>query len=151
LRTIIRESIIRLPIEEVFDFFSNAENLNLLTPGKLNFKILTPLPVKMEKGTLIDYKISIMGIPFKWRTEITDWEPPFRFVDIQLKGPYKVWIHEHVFKKENGSTIVTDNVNYKSKGWILEPVIQKLFIEKKLEEIFDYREKKLKLIFKDDK
>jgi ligand-binding SRPBCC domain-containing protein len=90
LRTIIRESIIRLPIEEVFDFFSNAENLNLLTPGKLNFKILTPLPVKMEKGTLIDYKISIMGIPFKWRTEITDWEPPFRFVDIQLKGPYKV-------------------------------------------------------------
>jgi ligand-binding SRPBCC domain-containing protein len=151
LRTIIRESIIRLPIEEVFDFFSNAENLNLLTPGKLNFKILTPLPVKMEKGTLIDYKISIMGIPFKWRTEITDWEPPFRFVDIQLKGPYKVWIHEHVFKKENGYTIVTDKVNYKSKGWILEPVIQKLFIEKKLEEIFDYREKKLKLIFKDDK
>ena len=149
MRTLIKESIIKRPIEEVFGFFSNAENLNQLTPKELHFKILTPLPVKMGTGTLIDYRITIKGIPVKWRSEITEWEPPFRFVDVQLKGPYKIWVHEHTFTENDGSTIVTDKVNYLSKGWILEPVLQKFFVKKNLEEIFDYREKKLKLIFKD--
>ena len=150
MRTAIRESVIKRPIEEVFAFFSKAENLNLLTPEKLHFKILTPLPIKMGKNTLIDYKIRLGGVTFKWRTEITEWEPPYRFVDVQLKGPYKVWIHEHLFKANGSSTIMTDKVDYLSKGWFMEPLIHKLFVKKKLEEILDYRENKLKLIFKDD-
>lgn len=150
MRIAIRESVINRPIEEVFAFFSKAENLNLLTPEKLHFKILTPLPIKMEKNTLIDYKIRLGGVTFKWRTEITEWEPPHRFVDVQLKGPYKIWIHEHSFKANGESTIMTDTVNYLSKGWFMEPLIHKLFVKKRLEEILDYRENKLKLIFKDD-
>lgn len=150
MRTAIRESKINRPLEEVFAFFSKAENLNLLTPEKLHFKILTPLPIKMGKNTLIDYKIKLGGITFKWKTEITEWEPPLRFVDVQLKGPYKVWIHEHSFKANGSSTIMTDKVDYLSKGWFMEPFIHKLFVKKKLEEILDYRENKLKLIFKDD-
>ncbi len=150
MRTIIRECIINRPLEEVFAFFSKAENLNLLTPEKLKFKILTPLPVKMGKGTVIDYKIRLSGLPFIWRTAITVWEPPNRFVDEQAKGPYKVWIHEHSFKANGSSTIMIDKVDYISKGWFLEPLIHKLFVRKRLEEILDYRENKLKLIFKDD-
>lgn len=151
MRKLIKETLFKRPISEVFGFFSNAENLNLLTPQNFHFRILTPQPLKIQKGSIIDYKISLKGIPVKWRTEITEWEPPYRFVDVQLKGPYKVWVHEHTFAEKDGGTLVTDKVSYLSKGWILEPVLQKLFINKNLEEIFDYREKKLKLIFKDDK
>ncbi len=150
MRTVIRESTINRPIEEVFAFFSKAENLNLLTPEKLRIKILTPLPIKMSKGTLIDYKIRLGGLPFKWRTEITLWEPPVKFIDVQAKGPYKVWIHEHLFRANGSSTVMIDKVDYISKGWFLEPLINRLFVQKRLEEILDYREKKLKLIFKDD-
>jgi ligand-binding SRPBCC domain-containing protein len=150
MRRVVRESTVDRPLEEVFAFFSKAENLNQLTPEKLHFKILTPLPIKMGKDTLIDYKIRLGGVTFKWRTEITEWEPPYRFVDVQLKGPYKVWIHEHLFKANGSGTTMIDTVDYLLKGWFLEPVIHKLFVKKKLEEILDYRENKLKLIFKDD-
>ena len=144
----ITETIINKPLQEVFEFFSNAQNLNLLTPPQLQFEILTPLPIAMKKGTLIDYKLKLSGIPFYWKTEIAAWEPPFRFVDKQLKGPYKIWIHEHRFEEKNGKTYMYDTVEFLSPGWFLEPIINKLFIEKKVKEIFTYREKKLKEIFK---
>jgi ligand-binding SRPBCC domain-containing protein len=150
MRTLIKESVINRPLEEVFDFFSNAENLNLLTPAELEFKILTPTPIKMESGAIIDYSIKLGGIKFKWKTEITVWEPPYRFVDIQIKGPYGLWMHEHTFTKNGSSTIVKDKVDYISRGWFLEPLIHKLFVQKKLANIFDYRQNKLNLIFKDD-
>ena len=144
----ITETIIDKPLQEVFEFFSNAQNLNLLTPPQLQFVILTPFPIAMKKGTLIDYKLKLSGIPFYWKTEIAAWEPPFRFVDKQLKGPYKIWIHEHRFEEKNGKTYMYDTVEFLSPGWFLEPIINKLFIEKKVKEIFAYREKKLKEIFK---
>lgn len=147
MRSITRETIAKRPIEEVFEFFSDAANLELITPPELKFRIITPLPVRMDKGTLIDYRISLNGVPFKWKTEITDWEPPFRFVDTQLKGPYRVWIHEHTFTPSGNSTIVRDVVNYLPPGRVLEPAITSLFIRRKLEHIFDYRQEKIISIF----
>lgn len=147
LRTISREAAVNAPIEEVFAFFAKAENLNIITPPELNFKIITPLPIEMKQGNLIDYRIKLSGISFKWKTEITNWEPPYRFVDTQLKGPYRVWIHEHTFRSHLNTTIVKDVVSYLPPGWIFEPVIHSLAVKKKLEHIFDYRMEKIKSIF----
>lgn len=151
IRNITHEILVKHPIGAVFDFFSKAENLNLITPPELNFKILTPLPIEMKKGTVIDYKIMLNGLPFSWKTEITVWEPPFRFVDTQLKGPYKVWIHEHTFTETPQGTVIKDSVDYLPKGWIAEPLIHNFFVRKRLEHIFDYRQKKLTLIFANGK
>lgn len=147
LRTIFRKTLVNQTIEEVFDFFAKAENLNLITPPELNFKIITQLPIEMKQGTLIDYRIKLSGVSFKWKTEITTWEPPYRFVDTQIKGPYKIWIHEHIFESHPNGTIVKDIVSYLPPGRILEPVIHKLAVKKKLEHIFDYRMERIKSIF----
>mgnify|MGYP003401969753 len=149
MHTVSREYTVNRPIEEVFEFFCNAENLELLTPSDLNFRILTPLPIIMRKGTLIDYRITLSGIPFSWQTEITEWQPPCRFVDRQLKGPYKIWIHEHLFTARGNETTVTDNVEFRSKGWIFEPLIYRFFVKKRLDRILDYRQSKFKTIFQE--
>ncbi|MGB4852728.1 MAG: SRPBCC family protein, partial [Ignavibacteria bacterium] len=128
-------------IEEVFDFFSKAENLDKITPPILGFRIITPLPVEMKKGTLIDYKIKLNGIPFNWRTEITKWDPPNCFEDTQLKGPYKMWIHEHKFIERNNKTFMTDTVRYISPGGAFEFIPHNLIVKKKVNFIFDYRQK----------
>lgn len=141
------KTLIPRPINEVFDFFSKAENLNLITPPGLEFKILTPLPITLKKGCHIDYRIKLSGIPFSWKTEISAWEPPYRFIDTQLKGPYKIWIHEHRFEEKGNETIMTDTVKFLSPGWILEPVINKLFVEKRVKEIFRYREERMSILF----
>ncbi|HRG60011.1 MAG TPA: SRPBCC family protein [Bacteroidia bacterium] len=146
---IIRKTIIKRPLNEVFDFFSKAENLNLLTPPELQFKILTPLPIEMKKGTLIDYKIKLNGISFTWKTEISKWQQNECFVDQQLKGPYKIWHHTHSFRAIEGGTEMIDEVKYLSPGWIFEPIIQGIYIKKKVEGIFDYRNTQLKTIFPD--
>jgi ligand-binding SRPBCC domain-containing protein len=140
-------TLIRRPLNEVFEFFSKAENLNEITPPMLRFKILSPLPIEMKKGTLIDYSIVMHGIPFKWKTKITDWNPGVSFTDEQLKGPYRVWRHQHVFAAEGEFTRMTDIVYYLSPGWIFEPLIEKFFIKKKVKEIFSFRELKLKQLF----
>lgn len=147
--SLIRKTIIKRPLHEVFGFFSKAENLNLLTPPELQFSILTPLPIEMKKGTLIDYKIKLNGIPFRWKTEISEWKLNDCFVDQQLKGPYRIWHHTHAFKSIPEGTEMTDTVKYLSPGWIFEPLIQFLFVKKKVEGIFDYRNSKLKEIFPD--
>jgi ligand-binding SRPBCC domain-containing protein len=147
--SIVTRTIIKRPLEEVFNFFSKAENLNLLTPPELQFKILTPLPIKMQAGTLIDYKIKLNGIPFNWKTEICAWKVNDSFVDQQIKGPYRIWHHTHSFRAVEGGTEMTDEVKYLSPGWILEPLIQNFFIKKKVEGIFVYRNSKLKEIFPD--
>ncbi len=133
------ETIIHKPIEEVFDFFSKAENLNKLTPPELYFKIITPLPITMKVGTLIDYQLKLTGIPFKWKTKITKWDPPFVFEDTQLKGPYNTWIHEHRFESVGNGTKMTDYLQYRSPGGFLEFIPHHLFVKAKVEEIFRYR------------
>ena len=108
-----RETFVQQPLEKVFDFFSKAENLELLTPNWLQFKILSPLPIAMAKGTLIDYQIRLLGVPMKWKTLIKEWNAPYSFVDSQLKGPYTKWEHLHQFKEENGGTTIIDRVEKK--------------------------------------
>lgn len=143
-----RRTEIKRHREELFDFFSKAENLNLITPPELGFRIRTPLPIEMKKGAIIDYTIKLNGLPFMWKTEITEWEPPLSFTDTQISGPYKVWIHKHEFEEIGDFTIMTDTVNYLSPGGLLEFIPNKLFVEKKVNRIFDYRESILADIFK---
>ena len=107
------EMFVEHPLETVFDFFADAKQLERITPSTLNFKILTPMPVEMKAGLLLDYQISIHKIPIKWRTEIAVWEPPYRFIDRQLKGPYRLWHHEHTFEETENGTLVKDRVLYK--------------------------------------
>jgi len=129
---------------DIFPFFEDARNLEILTPKWLNFKILTPLPIVMKEGVLIDYRIRLHGISFKWRTEITVWEPPLRFVDTQIRGPYRAWIHEHRFKEKNGGTMVSDEVKYYPWGGKL---VNRLFVRSQIERIFRYRADKLVALF----
>ena len=129
------------PREQVFDFFSRAENLELITPPELNFHIVTPTPIKIEKGTLIDYRLSMHGLPMKWQSEITVWDPPNKFADEQRVGPYKQWIHTHRFTETgDGSTLIDDEVRYRLP---LEPFgdIAQFFVERELNYIFDHRTK----------
>ncbi|MDZ4666429.1 MAG: SRPBCC family protein [bacterium] len=136
------------PLDEVFQFFSKAENLNKLTPPHVNFKILTPLPIPMFPSQTIRYRIKLFGIPFNWKTEIIEWNPPFKFVDQQLGGPYTTWHHQHIFKEVNGKTEMTDIITYRSKGWILAPFLHWLFVDRNVKQIFAYREKQLNEIFR---
>jgi ligand-binding SRPBCC domain-containing protein len=140
-------TIINKPLSEVFEFFSKAENLNKLTPPKVHFTILTPLPIPMFPGQIIKYRIKLFGIPFFWKTEITAWNPPFKFEDKQLSGPYVIWNHQHLFKEVDGKTEMTYILTYNSKGWILAPFLHWLFVDKNVNEIFAYREKRLDEIF----
>lgn len=147
-KTLETVTIIPRPLAEVFDFFSKAENLNELTPPELSFKILTPTPILMEAGIHIKYKIVLAGIPMYWKTLISTWNPPFEFVDEQLAGPYTIWHHRHRFEEVNGQTKMTDTITYQSKGWILAPFLHWLFVDKKVKQIFEYREAKLHELFK---
>ncbi len=135
------------PLEEVFAFFADAANLEKLTPDFLRFQILTKQPVEMKPGALIDYRIKVRGLPMRWRTRISVWEPPHRFVDEQLKGPYRMWIHEHTFRAVDGGTEVGDFVRYRVPGWILEPVLHRIFVGPDVERIFRYRQEILEKLF----
>ena len=124
------------PLADVFDFFSAANNLEKLTPPWLRFEILTEGPIAMAPGTLIDYRIRWRGIPLRWRTKIEAWEPPHRFVDLQIRGPYRLWRHEHVFVERNDDTSVIDRVEYAPFGGAL---VQRLLVARDVERIFAYR------------
>ena len=97
-------------MRKVFEFFSNAQNLELITPKELNFKILSPIPIEMKNGTLIDYRIRLFGISFNWKTLISAWKPERRFVYEQLKGPYSKWIHTHSFETKEDGIMIKDEV-----------------------------------------
>jgi ligand-binding SRPBCC domain-containing protein len=130
------EQWLPLPPQDVFYFFSDALNLELLTPPWLQFKVLTPSPLELSQGTVIDYQLRLHGIPLRWQSQITVWEPPYRFVDQQLKGPYRWWVHEHTFTEGKGGTLARDRVDYAVPGgWLA----RKLLVERDLKKIFNYR------------
>jgi ligand-binding SRPBCC domain-containing protein len=138
-----RQVFIPATINEVFSFFSRAENLNVITPHWLDFKILTPLPISMGKNVSIDYFIKLLGLRMTWKTEIVVWQPPESFVDRQVKGPYRVWEHTHLFEENKGGTRMTDVVRYAVPGFVLSPIIQYIFVRPRLEKIFAFREQKI--------
>jgi len=132
--------------EKIFSFFADAANLEAITPPWVNFHTLTPTPIKMKPGTLIDYRIKIHGIPVKWRTRINAWEPPYRFVDEQLRGPYLKWVHEHTFEEKDGGTLCSDRVEYAVPGgWLVD----KLFVRRDVEKIFAYRQERIEELLLD--
>ena len=143
-RELKRELRVPRDIEEVFPFFADPCNLDVLMPPWLGLRILTPRPISMWEGTLIDYRLSIRGIPLRWRSEITVWEPPHRFVDEQVRGPYRYWRHEHSFEKHGGETVIRDHVHYRAPGWVLEPAIHRLLVRPTLERLFAYRHARMR-------
>ena len=132
------------PIETVFEFFSDAFNLEKITPDILRFRVITEKPIELREGALIDYRLSLHGIPFGWRTEISEWKPPFKFVDQQLKGPYRWWIHTHTFEQTEKGTVVHDSVDY---GVPFGALSHWLIVERDVRKIFDYRQQELAKIF----
>lgn len=130
---------INRPLDEVFDFFSRAGNLERITPPLLNFRILTPEPIEMRPGTLIDYALRVRGLPMRWRTKITVWNPPYEFADVQLKGPYKLWHHTHTFREVDGGTEMTDVVRYELPLGPLGDLVHNLIVRRDVESIFNFR------------
>lgn len=129
---------------EVFPFFADAHNLPAITPPWLKFEILTPAPIAMRAGALIDYRIKVHGLPLRWRTEIAEWNPPHRFVDVQLRGPYRLWHHTHTFEERDGGTLCGDVVRYRPVGGAL---INWLFVRRDVERIFAFRERRMRELF----
>ena len=132
------------PRAEVFPFFADARNLETLTPPWVNFRILTPMPVAMRAGLVLDYRIRLHGIPVRWRTEIAEWDPPHRFADHQLRGPYRVWRHLHTFDERDGGTLCGDVVEYEVAGGAL---VNRLFVEPDVRRIFAYRAGRMAELF----
>jgi len=138
-----QSQLIGQPLEEVFAFFSDPRNLTTITPPWLQFKILTPEPIEMAEGLRIDYALRIHRIPMRWQSEITYWEPPYCFVDEQIRGPYQKWVHTHTFTRDSGGTRIADDVRYAVFGGT---VIRRL-IESDIRKIFSFRRDKLAEIF----
>jgi len=130
--TVRFETVVPVGLDEAFAFFSNAANLERLTPPWVNFRIRTPLPIQMREGALIDYRISIYGVPLPWRTRIDVWEPGVRFVDRQVAGPYRWWRHEHLFEVHPQGTRVIDQVDYAPRAaalssWLVRRDVGRIF------------------------
>ena len=142
--TLESQVLLPKPIGEVFDFFSDARNLERLTPPWLRFEVITPAPIEMGPGARIDYRLRLRGIPIRWQSEITVWEPPFRFVDEQRRGPYQQWIHEHGFAELGSQTLAADHVRYAVTGGSL---VNRLFVGPDLRRVFAYRVEQMNRIF----
>lgn len=137
-----RHTLIPGPIKEVFPFFAEAGNLERITPPWLRFKVLTPGPIEMRQGALIDYSLRLRGIPIRWRTRIAAWDPPHLFIDEQVKGPYSLWRHTHSFEPDpagSGGTRMRDEVDYAIPAGPFAPAVDRLYVRRDLERIFDYR------------
>jgi ligand-binding SRPBCC domain-containing protein len=126
--------------EYVFDLFADAPNLQAITPESLRFQIITPQPIDMSAGTLIDYRLSLRSVPIRWRREISVWEPPYRFIDRQLRGPYQLWEHTHTFHRLDEGTLVCDDVHYRVPGGRM---MHRIIMKPELKKIFEYRHRRL--------
>lgn len=135
------EQFVPRPLDEVFDFFSRAENLQALTPPWLHFQILSVDPQPIRKGTLIRYSLRWRIFPIRWTTEIVEWDPPHGFVDLQLKGPYQFWRHQHRFIAEGNGTRIVDEIHYRLPFGALGRLAHAVKVRRDVEGIFDYRKR----------
>ena len=143
-----RSQLIPQPLGTVFSFFADARNLERITPPFLHFRILSPFPVTMQAGARIQYHLRLVGIPVSWTTRIEAYEPPQRFVDSQLSGPYQKWVHLHEFSEVADGTLMRDVVDYEIPYGIIGTIAQELFVARMLERIFDYRRDVIAAIFR---
>jgi len=145
-----REQWVDRPLARVFPFFEKPENLALVTPPSLGFRLLTPSPVPMEQGRIIDYTIRVMGARVRWRSLISTYRPPFHFVDEQLMGPYSFWHHSHRFEDAGSGTRLLDEVRYAMPSYLPGPLSAALHrwqLRPRLEQIFDYRQRQFQRLF----
>ena len=133
-----------LPPAELFPFFADAANLDALTPPWLHFHIVTPPPIEMKAGALIDYRLRVYGLPLRWRTRINVWQPPHHFVDEQIHGPYRQWIHEHTFEARDGGTLARDHVHYAVP---MDFLAHRLLVRPDIGRIFQFRSEALRKRF----
>jgi ligand-binding SRPBCC domain-containing protein len=135
-----REQRVPLPIADAFGFYGDALNLERITPPLLKFEVTTPGPIEMGVGTLIEYRLKLHRVPVRWRTRIEAWEPPRRFVDAQVKGPYTLWEHTHTFEEDGPeATIIRDRVRYSIPFGPLGELADRVLVRRDLKQIFDYR------------
>mgnify|MGYP001824672668 CR=1 FL=1 len=135
-----RRQTVAAPLDEVFAFFARPENLAEITPPGLGFQILTPSPIAMKEGAVVDYVVSLAGLPLRWRTLITAYEPPHRFVDEQLAGPYSFWHHTHTFgEAPGGGTELGDVVRYALPLGPLGELAHALVVRRQIDGIFAHR------------
>ena len=135
-----REQRLPAPPAAVFPFFADARNLEAITPPLLRFRVVTPEPIVMRVGTLIQYRLRLRGIPVNWLTTIQEWEPPHRFVDVQLRGPYALWHHTHDLRDDgDGGTVMRDTVRYSLGFGPLGLLAHRLFVARDLDAIFAFR------------
>lgn len=140
VHTLERSQRVPVPVERAFAFYTDALNLEPLTPPWLHFKVTTPGPIAMAAGTLLDYRLKLHRVPIRWQTKIASWEPPHGFVDIQRKGPYSLWEHTHTFEPvDAGETIIRDRVRYAIPLGPLGALANLLFVRRDLRRIFDFR------------
>lgn len=136
---LVRHQWLRHPRARVFAFFADAGNLEDITPPWLHFHILTPRPIAMAPGALIDYRLRLFGVPIRWRTRIERFVPEREFVDVQVAGPYAVWHHQHLFEEQDGGTLVIDRVRYSPGFGVAGRIAHPLLVRPALRRIFDYR------------
>jgi ligand-binding SRPBCC domain-containing protein len=134
-----RATFIPKPKAEVFRFFSDAHNLERITPAFLRFHILTPGPIEMKAGTLIEYQLRLHGIPVRWKTRIAEFVPDDYFVDVQLSGPYRSWRHRHDFMEAPGGTEMRDHVEYEMPFGVVGTIVHQFFVRRSVNNIFDHR------------
>ncbi len=142
-----REQKLAQPPEEVFPFFAEARNLGQITPAFLHFRVLSQEPAEMGPGTLIRYRIRLRGVPVRWLTRIELWQPTRRFVDLQLKGPYRYWHHTHAFEPDSGGTLMRDTVRYAMRAGPIGEAVHNRLVARDLAKIFDYRFEQIAKIF----
>lgn len=140
-----RSQVVPCPLDETFAFFADPLNLETITPGWLRFRIIEA-PERLARGSLLRYRLRLFGVPIGWRTEITDWQPPRTFTDMQLAGPYRLWVHTHRFTPAKGGTEIYDHVRYRLPGGPLASPVHRLVVRGWLDDIFDFRAERLTVL-----